>query len=159
MNDYILGLKAYFKTTKSMILTYLFSTLALSITFYIITFNSEIIIYSVVISVFFFLIFIIYDYFQFYKKYKKLKRGLMLEQLNIDNLLDKAYLDYMYKIKAELEDFAFPSLSKIMTLLNMSNTILFLKIYLVTYIVFSIIYVSIYAVTTRAYQKVAGVYK
>ncbi len=55
--------------------------------------------------------------------------------------------------------FAFPSLSKIMTLLNMSNTILFLKIYLVTYIVFSIIYVSIYAVTTRAYQKVAGVYK
>jgi two component transcriptional regulator, winged helix family len=69
-----------------------------------ITFNSEIIIYSVVISVFFFLIFIIYDYFQFYKKYKKLKRGLMLEQLNIDNLLDKAYLDYMYKIKAELEE-------------------------------------------------------
>ncbi len=54
--------------------------------------------------------------------------------------------------------FAFPSLSKIMTLLNMSNTILFLKIYLVTYIVFSIIYVSIYAATTRAYQKVAGVY-
>ena len=28
----------------------------------------------------------------------------MLEQLNIDNLLDKAYLDYMYKIKAELEE-------------------------------------------------------
>lgn len=52
--------------------------------------------------------------------------------------------------------FAFPLLRKVMALMNLTNTGLFLRGCALTYVIFAVIYAAIYALTARSYYKIVS---